>query len=146
MTPLEYEQAVFAMTVWQVANSSDTNELFAVACAIRNHVIPRIGSVAGYPSFSAACEDFLRVYPTRPRPDLSDPAFVGHPDGLLANIADIYNCIYPDVTSTQDHPGGARYFARVQMLQPNDWFQLEIVNKAAVHPLLGTWGSMQFFA
>lgn len=146
MSPREYEIAFFAQVTWMVSRSSDTNETTAVACTIRNHVVPRIGQVATYPSFSAACEDFLRVYPIRPRPSLEDPAFVSHPDGLLANIKEIYNCAYADVTATHDHPSGARYFARVTTLEPNDWFQLEIVNKQALHPLLGTWGSLQFFS
>jgi hypothetical protein len=145
MNPREYEIAFFAQTVWRVARSSDQNELVACACAIRNYVVPRIGQVATYTSFSEACDAFLLVYPTRPRPSMDDPAFVSQPNGLLANIEEIYSCSYADVTATHDHPGGARYFSRVTTLDPNDWFQLEIVNKQAIHPLLGTWGSLQFF-
>jgi hypothetical protein len=143
MNPVDYECAFFAQTVWCVSCTSDQNELIAVATTIRNHVIPRIGQIATYPSFAEACEAFLKICPTRPRPPLTDPAFV---NTLLFNIADIYNCEYPDVTSTHDHPNGARYFARVANIAEDDWFRLEIINKQEQHPLLGTWGALQFFA
>ena len=146
MSPTDYEISFFAQTVFRVSRSSDTQEMAAVAHTIRNHVIPRIGQVATYPSFEIACADFLKVYPTREFPSLTDPAFVSFPDGLLSNISDIYNCVSPDITSSHDHPAGAKYFNRVHSLEPNDWFVLEIVQKPGVHPLLGTWGSMQFFS
>ena len=145
MSPVDYECMFYAQTVWRVARSSDQNELAAVASAIRNHVIPRIGQVVTYPSFEIACRDFLQVYPTRELPSLTDPAFVSAPEGLLYNIAGIYNCETPDITATHDHPNGAKYFNRVSQLDPSDWFVLEIVNKQGIHPLIGTFGSLQFF-
>ena len=146
MTPRDFEIALFASTVWQVARSSDQNELLAVACSLRNNVVPRIGSVAPFASFAEACDAALKVYPLRPPPSLADPAFVAPPEGLLCVIESIYDCSMPDITATQDHPNGARYFARVTTLGLNDWFQLEIVNKQGQHPLIGTFGAMQFFA
>ena len=143
VTPREYEVAFFAQTVWRLAHSSDENELMAVACAVRNLVIPRPGTVPIYASFSEACEDCLRIYPTRPRPVLTDIAFVS-PNGLLAQINDVYDGTYPDVTATQNHLAGARYFSRVANLPDDDWFKQAIVNNAK-HPLLGSWGSMQFY-
>ena len=146
MTPREYEIAVFAGTVWQLARSSDVNELAAVGVTLRNHVVPRIGQVATYPSFLEACEDFIRVYPVRLRPTLTEPAFVDRTEGFLAIAESIYDCSYPDITATHDHPNGAKYFNRVSQLDPSDWFVLEITNKQGIHPLIGTFGAMQFFS
>ena len=145
MSPVDYECMFYAQTVWRVARSSDQNELIAVASVIRNHVVPRLGQVATYSSFEIACRDFLQVYPTRELPSLTDPAFVSAPEGLLYNIAGIYNCETPDITATHDHPNGAKYFNRVSQLDPSDWFVLEITNKQGQHPLIGTFGSLQFF-
>jgi hypothetical protein len=146
MVPQDYEIAFYAQTVWRLAHSSDTNELVAVANVVRNYVVPRLGQVAVYSSFTEACFEFMKVYPLRELPFLTDPAFVSQPEGLLCQITDIYTCAAKDITATHDHPNGARYFARVAHLDPNDWFQLEIVNKQGQHPLLGTFGSMQFFS
>lgn len=146
MLPQDYEIAVYAQTVWRLAHSSDTNELISVALVLRNHVVPRIGQVATYGSFEEACREFTKVYPTRDFPSLTDPAFVSQPEGLLCQITDIYTCTAKDITATHDHPNGAKYFARVANLNPNDWFSLEIVQKQGQHPLIGTFGSMQFFS
>jgi hypothetical protein len=141
VNPLEYEVAFYAQTVWQLARSSNQDELLAVACVIRNHVVPRLGQVAAYPSFYEACQDFLAVYPShRPIPSLSEPAFVA-PGGLLFNISAIYDCSYEDVTATHDHPNGAKYFAN----EPDDWFKAEIAGRPDIHPLIGQYGSMYFY-
>lgn len=145
MDPVEYEIAFFAQTVFRISRSSDVNELAAVACTIRNHVVPRLGQVGTYPSFEAACLDFLKVYPNRDLPLLTDPAFVSHPDGLLHIATDIYDCSYPDITATQDHPGGAKFFNHVSDLPADDWFYIEVISQPEKHPLLGTFGGMQFF-
>jgi hypothetical protein len=34
----------------------------------------------------------------------------------------------------------------VANIAEDDWFRLEIINKQEQHPLLGTWGALQFFA
>ena len=141
MSPLDYELAFYAMTTWQLARSSNLDELTAVASTIRNHVIPRLGQVTAYKSFYEACIDFLKIYPSRALPSLSDPAFVSK-DGLLFHIGRIYTCKDPDVTATHDHPNGAKYFAN----EPDEWFRTEIIGKPELHPLLGQWGSMQFYA
>ena len=142
MNSIEYEQAVYAQAVWQLAYSSSQDELLAVACTLRNHVIPRLlGQVSSYATYLEACEDFIRVYPTRPRPSLIDPTFTW----LLSQISGIYNCELPDLTSTHDHPQGAKYFSRVVTLEPTDRFYQEIIQKSGQHPLLGSFGSMQFF-
>lgn len=141
MNPLEFEQAFYAQTVWQLSRSSNMDEMLAVACVIRNHVIPRLGVISAYKSYYDACQDFLKTFPRRELPSLSDPAFVST-DGLLFHLGRIYSCEDPDVTATHDHPNGAKYFAN----EPDDWFRAEIIGKPDIHPLLGTWGSMQFYA
>jgi hypothetical protein len=145
MSPLEYEIAFYAQTVWRLANSSDTNENLAVACAIRNHVIPKMGMASTYESYTEACLAFLQTHPLRNYPTKDDESFISRPEGLLFNIARIHSCEYPDITSTHDHPAGARYFARVTSLQDGDWRKTEIVGRPSAHCLLGTFGSMQFF-
>lgn len=145
LTPRDYEITLFAQTVWRVANSSDLNELNAVACAIRNHVMPKMGDVATYDSYAEACAGFLETHPLRPMPNMTDVEFVARPHGLLCYIDKIYSGEMPDITATHDHPSGARYFARVISLPDDDWRKSQIVGRPSGHPLLGTWGSMQFF-
>ena len=141
MNPQEYEQAFLALTAWQVSATSSVDEMVAVACTIRNHVIVRgLGKVPTYRSYSEACEDFLANYPQRSRPKLDDPAFVA-PGGLLFQIGSIYDCTAEDVTATHDHPEGAKYFSN----RPDDWFRAEIIDRPDVHPLIGSWGAMQFY-
>lgn len=144
MTPREYEIAQYARAVWMLAKSGTVAELLAIACTIRNHVVPKPGGTASYDSFSEACGAFLALFPVRQPPTLQDPAFVS-PNGLLSQIEDIYDCTAIDLTATHDQPGGARFFARVVEVEPESWFDLEIIKRSAVHPLLGTWGAQQFF-
>lgn len=140
MSPLEYEIAFYAASTWRLARTSDSMELLAVASVLRNHVMPRLGQISRYKSFYECCQDFLTVYPCRALPSLSDPAFVSK-EGLLFNINKVYNCELPDVTSTHDHPAGALYFAN----EPDEWFRTEIIARPDVHPLIGNFGSMQFY-
>ena len=142
---LEYEIAFYAQTCYRLANSSDTNELIAIAATIRNWVVPKMGRPAEYESYSDACLVFLENYPLRGYPTADDPAFISRPEGLLCNISQIYSCEYPDITATQDHPNGARFFARVSGLSDTDWRKIEIANRPTGHCLLGTFGSQQFF-
>lgn len=142
MNPRDYEIAVYAQSVWQLANSSDGHEITAVACALRNNVVARLGQTAPYASFLEACEDSLKAYPVRPRPQLTDRAFIE----LLRWIEECYNCEMVDITASLDNPNGARYFARVTQIPEDHWFRLEILDKQAIHPLIGTFGSMQFFS
>lgn len=146
ITPSQYELAFYAQTVWRLAFSSDVNELTAVACTVRNHVIPKMGQITDYDSYLDACEAFLNNYPVRENPTRDDIAFFSRPDGILYNIERIYNCEQIDITATHDQPAGAKYFARVISLAPDDWRKIQIVNRPTGHPLLGTFGSMQFYA
>jgi hypothetical protein len=146
LTPYDYEIAFYAQTCWRLANSSDANELTAVAATIRNHVLPKLGQVATYESYTEACLGFLDTHPLRPYPSMQDEAFISRPYGLLYNIGQIYSGEMADITATHDHPSGARFFARVTSLGADDWRKLQIVDKPAIHCLLGTWGSMQFWS
>jgi hypothetical protein len=141
LSPLDFEVAFYALSTWRLARTSNQDELLAVACTIRNHVVPRLGQVAAYKSFYEACQDFAKIYPIRALPDLTDPAFVST-DGLLYHITRVYTCEHPDVTATHDHPNGARFFAN----EPDDWFRAEIIGRPDIHPLIGSFGSMQFYA
>jgi hypothetical protein len=143
MTPQDYEKAMFVRAVWMLARSNDPNELAAIACTLRNHIFPRPGQIQTYKSFSEAAEDALRVYPVREAPAMYESALVSYPDGLLAIVDDIYTCRYPDLTATSTTPG-ARYFGRASEIiqDPNHWMY-DIVTS---HQLIGTYGSLQFWA
>jgi hypothetical protein len=119
-------------------------ELLAVACTIRNHVVSRPGSDwLVYPNYMVACDEFMGNCPTRPAPELTEDALITPPDGLLCVINGVYDCTIRDVTSNHDHPTGAKYFARVAALKEDssDWLRIA----AAARPLIGTFGSMQFY-
>jgi hypothetical protein len=140
VTPQTYEAAVLATTSWRLALSTSVDELAAIACTIRNHVIPRPGQIATYKSFPDACEDFLKAYPIREAPKTTEDALVAPTVGLLAIIDSIYECSYPDITATQTTPG-ARYFARTAFLDTADWRWPLVQSR----PVLGTFGAQQFF-
>lgn len=133
-----------AQTTWQLSKSDTLNELIAIACVLRNHVIPRIGQVATYSSYMEACRDFLEAFPSRKPPTLEEPVFIA-PDGFLSVVDGIYDASSPDITATHDHPNGACFFCRPTQVEPGSWVDLEIIKKPAHHPLLGTWGSQQFY-
>jgi hypothetical protein len=139
VTPQAYETAFFAQSVWQLAKSNDLNELAAIACAIRNHVIPRPGQIQTYKSFTQACEDFMKAYGVRARPTMLEDAFISHPDGLLSIIDSVYDCSYSDLTATATTPG-ARYFGQASNLP--EWLKPLAVS----HHLCGTFGAQSFWA
>jgi hypothetical protein len=141
LTPQSYETAMYARAVWMLARSNDVNELAAIACTIRNHVIIRPGQPQTYESYAQACADFLKAYPSRQEPTLAEPALTSYPDGLLTIIEKVYDCSYKDITATQTTPG-ARYFGQVASLPADNWMQ----QIARTHQILGTFGAQQFFA
>jgi len=141
LTPQAFEAALFARAVWMLSRSNDVNELAAVACTIRNHVVIRPGQAQTYASYALACADFLKAYPTRPEPGFEEPSLTSYPDGLLNIIDKIYDCSYKDITATQTTPG-ARYFGQVASLPADNWMQ----QIARTHQILGTFGAQQFFA
>ena len=140
MTPQQYECALLARVSFQLSLSNSVEEMLAVACTLRNWVIPKLGQVATYKSYPEACADFLRTYPTRDEPNLTEDAFIA-PSGLLAQIEKIYDCTFFDITATQTTPG-ARDFARAAAVTESDW-RWQIIHS---RPVLGTFGSQQFFA
>jgi len=139
VTPQNYEIAMLARAVWMLAKSNDLNELAAIACVLRNHIVPRPGQMQTYPTYLKACEDFMKACPVRPGPEMTEDALTSHPDGLLAIIDAVYDCSYPDLTATQTTPG-ARYFC--QAAQAPDWMKPIL----ASHHLCGTFGAQQFWA
>lgn len=145
MSPSQFECAFYAESVWRLARSSNVDELIAIAATLRNHVIARQGAATEYKSFTDVCEDFLRLCPIRDRPRMDEPALISYPDGLLCNIEQIYDCSALDITSTQANPRGAKYFCRVAELTQGDWFKTEIVDKPNLHPLIGAFGSQNFY-
>jgi hypothetical protein len=140
MTPQEFETAYLAQTIWRLALSDSVDELIAVGCTLRNWVIPKMGKIAKYKTYPEACADFLRTYPLRDFPNMTEDALVST-NGLLSVIDGIYDCSYPDLTATQTTPG-ALYFARAHSVNPDDW-RYGITHN---HQLLGTFGSQQFWA
>ncbi len=139
MTPQDFEAAVLAQTAFKLSMSDSVDEQVAIACVIRNLVVPKPGCLALYKSFPAACTDLLRAYPAREDPTMQEDAMVA-PNGLLSLIGQIYDCSYPDITATQTTPG-ARMFARTANLEQSDW-RWPLVRSAR---LLGNWGSQSFY-
>jgi hypothetical protein len=141
MTNQEYEAVVLAQTCWKLSLSSSIDELIAIGCTIRNHIIPRPGRIVTYRTWLDACEDFTKVYPIRPLPISDADSFFLPPNGLISICQELYDCSYPDLTATQTTPG-ALYFARAAQVSPSDWRHSIIQTRQ----LLGTFGSQQFFA
>lgn len=133
------------MASFRLAQSNDVNELLAIACVIRNWVVGRFGQGAEtYRTYSEAINNFLTAYSTRQLPDSFVPALIDPSEGMLSRIDAIYNNTLADVTSSASQPGGARYFGNAR--NPDAWFKQEILARQDIHPLLGTWGSQQFYA
>lgn len=143
MTPENYEKAMLANAAYRLAYMDDLMEMTAICCVIRNHVLPRLG-MAKYKSFTDAIEDFFCLYPTRTNPPINSPLLAGK-TGLLSIIDSIYDCTYADVTASHNNVLGARYFARVQSLPPDDWRYAEVVSRPGLHPLIGSFGSQAFY-
>lgn len=146
MTQADYEKALLVMVSWQLACSHDVNELLAIACVIRNWVVPRLGEAPVYRTYSEACAYFLLAYQPRQMPEGNEPSLIDPDEGLMAKVDAVYDNSQLDVTSSQQHPRGARYFARVVSLQLPEWFKATVLDQQGKHPLIGTWGSQQFYA
>lgn len=143
MTPADYEKALLANAAYRLAHQDDINESIAIACVIRNHVRPRLG-VSQYKSYTQAIDDFFGIYPVRPNPEINSPVLNGKA-GILSAIDSIYDCSYVDITASRNNPTGAKYFARVRSLSQDDWRFIEVVSRPQLHPLIGTFGSQQFY-
>lgn len=144
MTAADYEKALIVQATFRLAKSDDVNELLAIACVIRNLVVPRLGQVPEYPSYTAAIEEMLNAYELRPFPRHDNPALVDPDDGLLVKVDGVYDNSMPDFTSSRSHPGGARFFCSAR--RPAAWFQSSILDRPDVHALIGSFGSQQFYA
>lgn len=142
MTPQTYEKAKLASAVWRLAKSNDPNELLAVACTMRNHLVAMPGKPQTYNSFSTCVEGFLKIYANhlRPAPLLNEPAFVSFPDGLLSVIDDVYEFKTRDITATETTPG-ARFFAQASKVMEEDLFWPIVQGRQPV----GTFGAQQFY-
>jgi hypothetical protein len=154
MQTADYEKGLLVATSWQLAINNDVNELLAIACTIRNWVVTRFGvprrpdarfGKLYYSSYSEACESFLQLYPIRSLPAINEPGLVDPDEGLLMRIDGVYDCALVDVTSSRAFPGGARYFTRAHR-HDGDWFHSEVALQPEIHPLIGTFGSQQFYA
>lgn len=145
MTQADYEKGLLVMAAFKLAKSDDVNELLAIACTIRNWVVPRMNrGQETYRTYSEAVANFLTAYPSRPLPDVFSPALIDPTDGLLARIDSVYDNSLVDITSSRSNPGGARYFGSAR--NPDPWFEKEIIQRQELHPLIGTWGAQSFYA
>ena len=137
LLPAQYEQSLLALAAWRASMSDNADELLAVACVIRNHVI-RYGK-----SYSNVCENFII---NRPWPDIRHPLLVNPHIGLLSQVEAIYRNELPDMTSNHLHKNGALHFGRVVDHQGKGTdFEDRIIKQYLAHPLIGTWGNQQFF-
>lgn len=139
MTPQTFEAAILAQTSFRLAQSNSVDEMVAIACVIRGHVVPKPGQFATYKSYPEACKDFLQAYPVRSEPDVTEDVLISQ-NGLLSLIEKIYSCEYLDITATQTTPG-ARLFARTANLSETDW-RWSLIKSGQ---LLGSFGSQQFY-
>ena len=150
----DYEKALLVAASWRLAMNNDVNELLAIACVVRNWVVPRYGAQrlpmealgrVYYSSYSAAIEAFLSLYPVRVLPPITEAALVDPDEGMLLKVDGVYDCTLNDVTSSRAFPGGARYFGRIGFIASDNWFAREVLAKQDVHPLIGNFGSQSFY-
>lgn len=144
MTGADYEKGLIIAATFRLAKSDDVNELLAIACVIRNLVVPRLGQTPEYPSYTDAVGELLSVYDLRPLPRHDCPALVDPEDGLLVKIDSVYDNSLPDITSSRTHPQGARFFCMTRY--PASWFKAAILDHQDQHILIGTFGAQQFFS
>ena len=151
MIQADYEKALLVAASWQLALTNDINELLAVASVIRNWVVPKFQARV-YPmrektyhaSYTDAIREFLELYPVRPLPNVNESVLVDPVEGLLLKVDQVYDCSLIDLTSSRAAPFGARYFGRSR--NPSEFFAKEVLQRQDLHPLIGTFGSMQFHA
>ena len=132
-----YETALLALASWRAAKSENVDEMLAIACVIRNQVL-RSGLT------------YSEVISTMPLnqgyPPPNHPALIMPGTGLLAQIEDVYTNKMPDLTSNLQFKEGASYFGRVTDEQgTGSWFEVNILQQQQFHPLIGQFGTQQFF-
>lgn len=137
MGPREYEMSLLALTSWRAALSDNGDELTAIACVIRNHVL-RYGK-----TYSQVCEKFIV---NRDWPDIRHPALIDPHNGLISKMEGIYKNETPDYTSNHLHKDGCLYFLRVMDHQgKGTWEEENILKNPFEHPLVGQWGVQNFY-
>lgn len=134
MTQVDFEKGALVMACWRLASSSDTNELLAVCCAIRNSVI-RIGPIH-FPCYGAALNWYLSRFPLREGPLGREPQLVDPAEGLLAKVDGVYDNSLPDITSSLAHPAGALVFANPLRPLPE-----EVMGRV----FIGRFGALGFY-
>ena len=146
MQAAEFEKGLLVLTAWRTSSGNGVNELFAIACTLRNWVVPRPGqAVPDYKSYTEAVLHFWENYPLRGFPKVNEPTLIDPNEGLFVCIDQVYNNTVPDITSSQAFPNGARHFGRARLAIPGSWFYDNILSRQHEHPLIGTFGSQQFY-
>ena len=148
MQSVEYEKGLLVQAVWRLARSSDTNELLAVGCALRNWIIRRGPLSPGqkyFSNYTEAIAEFMETYPLRSLPKINEPALIDPREGLLARIDGIYDCSAVDLASSHVNTQGARYFGAAREIGSGSKFDREVLSNQGAHPLIGTFGSLQFY-
>jgi len=139
----QFERALLALASWQLAGSNNVDELVAIACTIRNWVVPRPGVQRfNYKSYTEAIETFLQLYPVREFPRINEPALIDPADGILNKADRVYDYRLPDITASPSFPTGARVFCRAG---GNEWPNQEVASRPGEHLLIGTFGAQQFY-
>jgi hypothetical protein len=137
MTPKMYECGLLALSAWRASKSDNIDEILAIASVLRNRVI------AYNKTYSQVCEAAIV---NRSWPDIRHPALIHPASGILAAVDGIYDNSVPDYTSNHLHKNGALHFARVVEHQgTGDDFEERIIKQYEAHPLIGTFGTQQFF-
>lgn len=137
MMPATYEAALLALRSYQAAKSDNADELLCIACVFRNRVM-KYGKT--YSQILEAAEL------NRGWPDVRHPALIDPQNGLLSQVEAIYRNETPDMTSNHLFRDGALWFGRAQDHQnTGDLFERTILQDPYNHPLIGQFGSQQFY-
>jgi hypothetical protein len=137
MQPKQFEKALLALRTWQAAKSDNMDELQAIACTFRNRVL----------KFGKTYSQVLEVAEVnRDWPDIKHPLLIEPTNGLLAFVEGVYDNVQPDFTANHLHKNGALYFGHAFSHQDKgDWFDNTVLDNPNEHPLIGTWGTQQFY-
>ncbi len=139
MQASEYEKGALVGACWRLSRTGDVNELLAIACTIRNWVVPRPGKTAVFKCYGDAVNYFLSTYPVRDLPTGNEPSLVDLNEGLLTHIDKVYDNTMPDITSSREFSGGAHSFG------PSGAPPASVHNPAAEGELIGMFGGQKFY-
>jgi hypothetical protein len=136
-TSKSYEKSMLAWATWRAAKSDNIDELLAIACTFRNRWL-RYGKAPSQVLEAAEIN--------RPWPDIKHPIFIDPQNGLLQAVEDIYDNIAPDYTSNHLQKDGALWFCQAFEHQgKRTWMDINILDNPNEHPLIGQWGTQQFY-